>query len=79
MTVYPGMGQLDHAYQIFHELIDQSEEVGIDEEYYAAGILYSKKKYPALYSHGKEEWDDLFEELTKDFNREMKRGLKKLM
>lgn len=50
-----------------------------EEEYYAAGILYLKKKYPALYHHTKEEWDSLFEDLTEDFNREMKRGLKKLM
>ncbi|QKY70056.1 DnaJ domain-containing protein [Lentibacillus sp. CBA3610] len=56
-------------------LADLEEE----EEYFAAGILKLQKSYPGLYNHLKPQWDDLYKDLTKNFNREMKRGLKKLM
>lgn len=49
-----------------------------DSEEYAAGILYIKKKYPLIYKQYKKQWDDLFAELTKGFNREMKRMLSKM-
>ncbi|MDG5789392.1 DnaJ domain-containing protein [Evansella sp. AB-P1] len=70
----------------FHPIVQQLEsqftpaviaDLEEEEEYYAASILYIQKKYPALYNYYKEDWDDLFQDLTKDFNREMKRGLKK--
>jgi hypothetical protein len=53
-------------------------ELTEEEEWYAAGILKLKKKYPAIYNRFKEEWDDLFNDLTKNFNREMKRELKRM-
>lgn len=46
------------------------------KEEYATGIVRLRKKYPVLYRYFKEEWDTLFEELTEDFNREMKRSLR---
>lgn len=57
---------------------DIVQVLGAQEEDYAAGILNMKKKFPALYKHFEEDWLDLFEDLTKNFNREMIRGLKKL-
>ncbi|MDQ0253410.1 hypothetical protein J2S74_000782 [Evansella vedderi] len=69
---HPVVQQLES--QFTPEFVAELEE---EKEYYAASILHLKKKYPALYSYFKEEWDSLFEELTRYFNREMKRGLKK--
>lgn len=47
-----------------------------NKEGYAAGITRLRKKYPLLYKRFKSKWDKLFAELTKGFNREMKRSLK---
>ncbi|WP_096190412.1 J domain-containing protein [Evansella halocellulosilytica] len=58
---------------------DIVEELEEDREYFAAGILHLKKKYAAFYNFFKSDWDELFNELTKDFNREMKRGLRKFI
>ncbi|MFD1362065.1 tetratricopeptide repeat protein [Lentibacillus salinarum] len=58
------------------DIIDELEE---ETEYFAAGILKLQKTYPALYARFKPEWNELYTTLTKDFNRETKRGLKKLM
>jgi hypothetical protein len=53
-------------------------ELKSEKEWFAAGILKLKKKYPAIYNQFRTEWDELFQDLTKNFNREMKRELKKL-
>ncbi|MED3648603.1 DnaJ domain-containing protein [Halalkalibacterium halodurans] len=58
------------------DIINELEQ---EAEYYAAGILYLKKKYPAFYSEYKQTWDRLYDDLTQNFNREMKRGLRKLI
>lgn len=65
-----------HINQFFpKEMIDELTE---QKDFYAAGILQLKKKYPALYKYFQRDWDDLYNDLTKDFNRETKRGLKSL-
>lgn len=79
-----------HAFEWFYEehfpmeqlaeVLDSIPQFMIDtlkenKEEYAAGIMRLKKKYPLLYKHFKEEWDGLFNELTKGFNREMRREL----
>ncbi|MCJ7843532.1 DnaJ domain-containing protein [Lederbergia sp. NSJ-179] len=56
-------------------LIEELEE---EKEEYAIGIARLKKRYPAIYRHFKDKWDDLFNELTSGFNREMKRYLRKV-
>lgn len=56
---------------------DILEEMKNEKEMYAAGILRLKKKYPAIYKHYKDDWDEIFEELTAGFNREMKRDLRR--
>lgn len=52
-----------------HELKNNKED-------YAAGVSRLRKKYPLLYKRFKPKWDALFADLTKDFNREMKRSLR---
>lgn len=54
---------------LVHELENNKED-------YAAGIIRLRKKYPLLYKRFKSKWDKLFSELTKGFNREMKRSLR---
>ncbi|WP_019413481.1 DnaJ domain-containing protein [Paenisporosarcina sp. TG20] len=49
-----------------------------DKEEYAVNIILLRKKYPAIYNQFKKKWDDLFADLTKGFNREMKRQLLKV-
>lgn len=60
------------------EVLPQSfaDEMKEYKEEYAAGIIRLRKKYPLLYKRYKTEWDNLFADLTKDFNREMKRSLR---
>lgn len=57
---------------------DMVEELKHMQDYWAAGILKLKKKYPIIYKHFQTDWDRKFEELTAGFNREMKRELRKL-
>lgn len=57
---------------------DMIDDLKAETEEYAAGIVRLQKKYPMLYKGFKEKWDELFTELTKDFNREMKRELRKV-
>lgn len=54
------------------------EELYEENEWHAAGILRLRKKYPIIYKHFKEGWDQIFDELTEGFNREMKRELRRL-
>ena len=82
-----------HAFEWFYEGImppeqlftminglpsDMLAEMRQAKEVYAAGILHLNKKYPLLYRHFKENWDNLFNELTEGFNREMKRELRRI-
>ena len=55
-------------------LAEMEEEI----EMHAAGILRLRKKYPSIYKHYKEAWDEIFEELTEGLNRDMKRELRRL-
>lgn len=82
-----------HAHEWFYQEHNLEEEVSMmldsipgfmiddlkeEKEEYAAGIMRLRKKYPALYKQYKEKWDDLFEELTEGFNREMRRELRRM-
>ncbi|MFC4769552.1 hypothetical protein [Effusibacillus consociatus] len=65
----------------FSELMDAIppdvlEELETMNEEYAAGILRLKKKFPLLYKHYQESWDELFEEKAAGLNREARRRLK---
>lgn len=69
-----------HVQQIEEEFPQHViEELEQEKEYFAAGIMKIKKKYPAMYNQFKSRWDALFEDVTQNFNREMKRELKKLV
>src|SRR5690625_1585531 len=82
-----------HAFEWFYEGIIPSEQLSLilnsipsemiaemkqEKEEYEAGILRLHKKYPLLYRHFKENWDHLFNELTRGFNREKRRELRRI-
>ncbi|MEI3611201.1 hypothetical protein [Pseudogracilibacillus sp. SO30301A] len=57
---------------------DILDELEGEKEFHAAGIIRLRKKYPKIYKHFNEDWDELLEELTEGFNREMKRELRRI-
>lgn len=55
---------------------DVLKQLEMMNEEYAAGIVRLKKKYPLLYRHYQNRWDELFEEKAAGLNREARRRLK---
>ncbi|HZK57520.1 MAG TPA: DnaJ domain-containing protein [Clostridia bacterium] len=56
-----------------HEMMEEQKEMKEDIAY---GILRVKKKYPSLYKKFNKELTEIFNESTKDLNREQRRRLK---
>ncbi|MFW5649111.1 MAG: DnaJ domain-containing protein [Candidatus Alkaliphilus sp. MAG34] len=56
-----------------HEMMEEQKEMKEDIAY---GILRVKKKYPSLYKKFNKELAEIFDESTKDLNREQRRRLR---
>lgn len=73
--------EFDLPEDFLNDLIEEIPEEFIEHlqgmaEEYAAGIVYLKKKYAALYHHYQQRWEELFKEKTAGLNREARRGLR---
>lgn len=59
---------------MFDEMEERLQEFGEIGGFYAAGVKQLKKKYPALYKHFEQRWQDLVKEKTANLNRDERRS-----